>query len=93
MTVATSIEVRYRLVEGMHIFDSAQMPGFYVAHRDPKRAFDDIAPTIEKLVRLDNAIECKVTAEIPFSQFIGNVRADCTSAQQIKRFTLLKEAA
>jgi hypothetical protein len=93
MTVTTSIDIRYKQVDGMHIFDSAQVPGFYVANRDPKRAFDSIIPTIEMLVKLDTGIDCTATAEVPFSQFIGNVRADAVGTQQVKRVTLVKEAA
>jgi len=92
MTVATSIEVRHRLVEGMHMFDSAQMPGFFVANRDPKRAYDAISTTLAKLVMLDTGVECTVAPEVSFAEFIGNFRADAVG-DGVKRFTLLKEAA
>lgn len=93
MTASTSIEVTHKVVDGWHIFESEQMPGFYVANRDPKRAYEAVAPTIEKLVKLDTGFDCKALADEPFDQFISEARSDLTAAAARQRFNLFKDAA
>lgn len=92
MVISTTIDVDYRHVDGWHIFQAVAMPGFYVAHRDPRRAYEAVGPAIEKLVKLDTDIDCKAVPDVPLKEFISGVRADLTVAQS-KRFTLLKDAA
>lgn len=92
MDVSTSIEVSYKHVDGWHIFQSREMPGFYVSNRDPKVAFESIGPTIEKLVELDTGVSCKAFADVPLQQFISTARAEI-AGQHSQRFTLLKHAA
>jgi len=92
MDIATSIEISYKHIDGWHIFQSREMPGFYVSNRDPKAAFESIGPTIEKLVELDTGVACKAVADVPLAQFISTARAEI-AAERSQRFTLLKQAA
>jgi hypothetical protein len=93
MVTSTSIEVSHRVEDGWHIFESVQMPGFYVAGKDPRRAYSDIGPSVEKLVKLDTGWDVRVAPEIPFDQFISSARSDLTAAAAMQRFTLFKDAA
>jgi hypothetical protein len=96
MGISASIEVSYKLVDGWHIFEAEQLPGFYVANTDPRKAYDAIGPTLEQLVKLDTGMDCHVAPDVPLTSFIGNLRADLTSAcknQQRQRFNLFKDAA
>lgn len=93
MSDSTSIEVTHKVIDGWHIFESEQMPGFYIANMDPKRAYEAVAPAIEKLIKLDTGFDCRAIPESPFEQFISNARADLTIAAGRQRFNLFKEAA
>jgi hypothetical protein len=66
----TSIRVDYKHVDGWHVFSSDKIAGLYVASPDPKRAYEDVAVALEKLLRLNLGIECKVAAEVPFNEFV-----------------------
>ena len=69
------------------------MPGLYIAHRDPRRAFNAIGPAIEKLVELDTGMNVRVAPEVPLNEFISTARAALSSAVARQRFNLFKEAA
>jgi hypothetical protein len=93
MVTSTSVDVSYREVDGWHIFQADQMPGFYVSSRDPLKAYEAVGPTIEKLVKLDTGFDVRVAPEVPFSDFIGAARAAMTVAATRQRFNMFKEAA
>jgi len=93
MVASTSIEVTYKSIEGWHVFEADQMPGFYIAHRDPKRAYEAVCPAIEKLIELDTGMVVRVAPEVPLSEFIDNARAALTRAAASQKFNLFKEAA
>ena len=71
MTAKTSICARYKHIDGWHIFQSGDLPGMYVASRDAERAYNDIAPSIELLVQLDEGVTCKAIPEMSFREFIA----------------------
>lgn len=91
MVTSTSIDVSYRAEGGWHIFQADQMPGLYVASRDPLVAYSAVGPSIEKLVKLDTGYDVRVAPEVPFSDFIGAARAALTAAATRQRFNLFKE--
>ena len=93
MVASTSIEVTHKLVEGSHVFESEQMPGLYIAHRDARRAYKAIGPAIEKLVELDTGMSCIAVPDVPFDVFISSARAALTNAAARQRFNLFKKAA
>lgn len=53
---------------------SNELPGLYVASRDLKEAFMDVAPSIEALIFLDFGVKCEVTPEVPFDDFAARVK-------------------
>lgn len=68
---ATSIEIFYKHVDGWHVFTSDALPGLLVASRDAEKAYNDIAPSIQKWLELKQGIsDAKVVAEEPFEDFI-----------------------
>ena len=93
MVTSASIEVSYRCEDGWHIFKCKEMPGLYVAHRDPRQGFLEVGPAIEKLVKLDTDMDVRVAPEVSFAAFIGSARSALASAVALQRFNLFKEAA
>lgn len=73
MTVNTSICARYKFSEGWHIFDSDELPGLYVASRDPEQAFKNVAQVIEGLFKLDHGVEITVVPEMPVKEFLSRI--------------------
>lgn len=69
----TSIRVDYKHVDGWHVFSSEKLPGLYVASKDAREAYEDIAPALEKLLLLNAGLQCRVTAELPFADFVKKV--------------------
>lgn len=76
MTVETSICAKYKTVDGWHIFESDDLPGLYIASKDAERAYNDIGPAIEKLIRLDEGLAVKVSAEKSYREFLNAVKQD-----------------
>lgn len=72
--MTTSISVSYKSQEGWHVFQSDQLPGLYVASKNAKRAYDDVAPSIQKLVMLDEGIECQVVPEASYEEFVASMK-------------------
>lgn len=72
----TSICARYKHVDGWHIFQSDELPGLYVASTDAEAAYNDIAPSIELLLKLNAGIECKAFPEMPFREFVQAAAAE-----------------
>jgi hypothetical protein len=93
MVASTSIDVTHKVVEGWHVFESEQMPGLYIAHRDARRAYKAVGPAIEKLVGLDTGMVCRAVPDVPFNVFISKARAELTNAAAQQRFNLFKQAA
>lgn len=74
MNARTSICVSYKHVEGWHIFTSDEIRGLYVASSDAELAYNDVALSIEKLLKLDEGMVCKVEPELTFAEFVNAVR-------------------
>lgn len=72
MTQVTTVEVKYTHVEGWHVFTSDQFPGLYVASKDDRTAYDDVGPSLQKLLELEFDMKCEVTAEVPFDELMNN---------------------
>lgn len=70
----TSILVDYKHVDGWHVFSSADMAGLYVASKRAELAFNDVPLAIKKLVKLNSGVDCTVTAELSYFQFLSLVR-------------------
>lgn len=92
----TSIEVKYKGVDGWHIFESDELVGLLVASKDPKTAFNDVATSIEKLLMLDEGITCTARPELTLDDFLVTVKGKEVEEHQLvmedKRF-IITEAA
>ena len=94
----TSICVRYKCVDDWHVFQSEEVPGLYIASRDARLAFEDVAPAIKLLMKLNEGVDCEVVPEASFKEFIAAAR-DHEDAEQAplvlsnKRFVLSAVAA
>lgn len=77
MTYAkTSICVDYKFVDGWHVFASEGMLGLYVASQDAQKAFDDVGPSIQMLLKLDEGIDCTVESELDFDEFLEMAKSE-----------------
>lgn len=98
MTVVTSVHATYKAIGEWHIFTSADVPGLYVASRDAQAAYDDVAPSIQALLRLNEGVECEVRAEQSFADFLRSLRGNAEDDDSLpvmtsRRFALLGCAA
>jgi hypothetical protein len=69
LTQPLLVEVRYKSDDGWHVFTSPNMGGLYVASRDAREAFDDVATAIKKLVKLDTGYDATVEPGVPYEEF------------------------
>jgi hypothetical protein len=57
------IVIKYREVDGWHVYVSDAFPGFYVASSDKYKARSDLVPSINKLIELDTGVEVGITED------------------------------
>ena len=69
------VKVDYGFRDGWHVFTSNDVPGLYVTSEDPKTAFNDVAPSIETLARLNDGIECVVQPLLTYAEFMQAMKA------------------
>lgn len=69
LTQTILVEVRYKSLDGWHVFTSPNMAGLYVASKDAETAFNDVPTAIQMLVKLDTGIDVKVEAALPYEEF------------------------
>lgn len=94
MTIQTSIEVDYKFAEDWHVFSSEALPGLYVASRNAETAYSDVPVAIQKLLFLDEGLDCVVKPEQSFREFIAKTQEDDgTLAMKNKRFGIVREMA
>jgi hypothetical protein len=74
MSGAAAIRVNYRFIDGYHVYTSDDVYGLYVAHRDPCAAFQAVAPSLEKLIQLNEGISCSVEPALTFSELLRSSR-------------------
>lgn len=67
--MAYQITVEYKIVDGCHVFKSKDLPGFLVASKDMESAFADVAPVMERLLKDNLGIECKVQPLHPITRY------------------------
>ena len=67
---ATAIQVTYRFIDGYHVYTSDDVYGLYVAHQDPQKAYEAIAPSLEKLIKLNEGIVCRVEPTLTYSELV-----------------------
>ena len=93
----SSVGVRYKYTfDGWHVFTSDELPGLYVASHEAETAYNDVGPSIEKLLLLDEGVECTIRPEVPFSEFVAMIRTDNPPAHRYlteQRYAILPKAA
>lgn len=93
--MTTSICVSYKYAEDWHVFSSDDLPGLYVASKDARVAFQDVATSIEKLIFLNESVRIKAIPELSFKQFLEKIEGtevDDILVLSDKRF-IIQEAA
>ena len=71
----SEISVKYRNVEGMHVFTSPDVKGFYVASMDAREAFEEVSAGLQILLRLNERIDAKVAPTMSVDDFLSLVGA------------------
>ncbi len=71
---AAALRVAYRFIDGYHVYTSDDVYGLYVANRDAGKAYDAIAPSLEKLIQLNDGITCRVEPALTYSELVRSVR-------------------
>ncbi len=96
MKAATSICVTYRSADGWHVFESPELPGLCVASKDPEAAYNDVAPSIQALLKLDEGIDLQVRPEQPLREFLAALRGEERNALHVlasRRFSIARMAS
>ncbi len=90
-----TVAVEYRFIDGYHVFTSRDVYGLYVASRDPRKAYDAVAPAIKQLLNVNEGVSCSVEATVPLSQFVEALRkpGSASPAQLGPRQFVLRPAA
>lgn len=70
MGAKTSIRVKYKNVDGWHVFTSEDIRGLYVASQDAEKAFRNVGPAIQAGLKLKLGVECEVEQEVSFAEFL-----------------------
>ena len=81
---AATVCVQYCFIEGYHVFTSDDVYGLYVASRDAREAFSNLAPAIELLVKLNEDINCVVEPAVSFREFLESVRKPSSETEHPK---------
>lgn len=74
MELTAAIRVNYRFIDGYHVYTSDDVYGLYVANRDAVCAYAAIAPSLEKLIQLNEGISCHVEPALTFSELVRSAR-------------------
>jgi hypothetical protein len=70
----TAIQVKYRLIDGCHVYTSDDVYGLYVANRDPQKAYEAVARSLEKLIQLNEGIACHVEPTLTYSELVRSAQ-------------------
>ena len=71
-----TICVNYRNIDGYHVFTSEDVYGLYVASQDPEKAFKGVGPALQKLIRLNEHVNCRVEPADSFREFLSALRGE-----------------
>ena len=87
--VTTSICVKYKYADGWHIFQSDEIHGLYVANKDAKTSYDDVGVAIEKLILLNEGMECTVQPETTYEEFILHSKGGSSFQDESKQMPIM----
>lgn len=65
-----TIAVKYRLVDGYHVFTSSDVKGLYVASKNSKKAFDAVSEVLEELIYRKTKKRGHVVAAVPYDDWL-----------------------
>ena len=86
MSETTSVCVRYTYADEWHVFQSDDLPGLYVANKNARTSFEDVALSIEKLIFLNEGIRCTAKLEKSFEEFISCMKSgDCEDEDDVSQ--------
>ncbi|HTG25191.1 MAG TPA: hypothetical protein VK681_34560 [Reyranella sp.] len=76
----STITVDYRVIDGWHVFTSADVRGLYVANENQEAAFNAVGPTIETLLQLNENVQVEVRAATAFSRFLEHMKGKASQS-------------
>ena len=91
-----TIDVEHRVIDGWHVFTSKDVEGLYVAHPEMATAFDAVAPTIEKLLELNENLRVIVRPSEPLARMLVRLRQPSAVPKidfEQRQFVVIREAA
>lgn len=68
-----TVDLVYKVFEGTHVFTARQMRGLYVAHSDLKAAYDQILPTIQKLIEMEFGVVTSYRVDTTLEEFCAQL--------------------
>ena len=74
-----AISVRYRFTDGYHIFTSKDVRGLYVASRDPRKAYDDVAEVLQALATKQSGVEVEIVPTMSFEEWLNRRQKTATN--------------
>ena len=93
MTNQTTVTVKHEERGGYHVFTSDQVKGLLVGGNDLRAVYEDIAESIQYLMKANHNISCTVTPEKTVEEFIAGVDDAETSIAAVRPFHLVHAAA
>lgn len=70
------IYVQHAVREEHHVFTCKEIPGLLVVSNDLRVAYDDVAPSVRLLLKLNMGLECEVTPVETFERFLSKYGQD-----------------
>lgn len=64
-----SIHVNYEFIDGHHVLTSDDVKGFLIVSKNARKAFDDVIPSLQFLLKENEGVECSVSPLKSFSEF------------------------
>lgn len=74
--LSSIIWVDYKCVDGHHVFTSESVKGLLVVNEDVEVAYRDVAPSIKKLLEINNEVDCDIRPSLPFKDFVASIESE-----------------
>jgi hypothetical protein len=94
MPQTTAIWVTYRFIDGLHVYTSDDVYGLYVANQDPERAYNAVAPSLQKLINLNEGMNCRIEPALTYPELVRSIHfPDQPLVREITSRSFLAHAA
>ncbi len=70
------ISVAYKNVDGLHVFTSPDVTGFYVASMNPREAFEEVGEGLALLLHLNEGIDVDIQSSMDVEVFLNLIGAN-----------------